>query len=306
MRLIYFISLIPVAFSAVATNPFDLFKEPGIIQHYFLNYLPLHEQIKFMLTCRQNYQFLCRDYNQVVLELTGLAYNDVNDDLKTEIRKLWRFFTLEMQYRNSNRRFSLSDFYGMISGPYFTNDKLRHSIFHDNLCEYRLLYAKKISSEFAQYDRPHFPKLSLILLEAGPSPSQLRGLVLNACKSPHFFDAFFKHLAMKIYKVSRDKLEKRINREYSRRDTTSPLHFYHDNLKNALFFSGLKPFAYSAILSVFIYHVIRRGFQNNLFPKLGLILSIVFTYSAIYFFNRMKSEYFSDSCPVILRNFYNP
>lgn len=300
--------LLPVAFSAVLKskpqkniNPFNLCHDPGFVQEYILDYFPLHNQMNFMLTCRDFFILFHDDYDEILAEITNseMRYIDADKELQFDIRKLWMLFKIEMQYRNSNECFTLGHFYQILSGSFFTNPSrdFRKYIYKQNYFKYKSLYGD-INDEDStravnlRFDCPLFPQISLILLKAVPSQSELKLLVRNACRFPHIFDSFFKYLARNVYNVPRDLLHERIEEELDIiKNEKYALKYYHNHSIEALFLSGIEiSTSISLALLLGYYKLHSKGYSS--YPlKFGVMFTICGLLNATYY--------------IALRKFYN-
>ena len=298
--------LLPIAFSAVlksklqtnTTNPFNLCYDPGFVQEYILDFFPLHNQMNFKLTCRDFFNLLHGDYDEILLEITKseMRYIDADKELQFDVRKLWMLFKMEMQYRKRNERFTIVHFYQMISGSFFTNPSrdFRKYIYKQNYLKFKSLYGDisdkdPIRVVNVRFDRPHFPQISLILLKDGPSQDELKLLVQNACRFPHIFDSFFKYLAKNVYNVPRDLLHERIEEEFGIMENEKyALKYYHNHSIEALLLAEFEIFSASSLaLLLGSYKLLSSGYRG--YPlKFGIMFTICVLFNATYYIARRK------------------
>lgn len=288
--------LLPIVFSAVL-NPFDRFMEPGFIQRNFLDYLPFHEQLKFMLTCRDYKGFLDVEYERLIKVIPNSHIS--KDSLKADIRKLYRYFKLEGEARKCHdEKFSLACFFQMIEGIYFTNPHVLSVIQKDNLDLFQSIFTIEYIA-YVQLDRPHFPQISLNLLKSLSDPNQLALLIQNACVSPHQFDSFFKHLAVNIYAVKRHKLLNRIRKEYPRLTFSIALDTYQYVLKNAFSYLALE----SSIICLILLLLANQFVPSAIGLHSNTILLLMSLQKCIGFIYRMKYEGFAEYDHAAVRRF---
>lgn len=157
-------------------NYFIKFYENGLIQHFFLDYLPFNEQMKFKLTCRDFYSL---HYTESELERlsklipgTHSSYKDASETLKSDIRKLLKYYKIEMACRKRDVEFTAYNFCKLINGSLFTSELVRKAVYLDNLTDYKLYFGEDpFAFENALDDAmnvPHFPQISLNIFKFAP------------------------------------------------------------------------------------------------------------------------------------------
>ena len=316
MKLLLIIYFLPAAISAVLTGisqtkpyPFDLFYDPGFIQRHLLPFLPVKDQLNFMLTCRHFYKFLHQDYDDFLNEITKSKLNsfeEANEEMKSEIRKLWLLF----KHRHSYERFSLVHFYQIISKNYLNKSdrELEKYIYKENYLKYQNRYGRGnlIKAVNVKFDHPHFPQISLILLKAGPSKDELRELVLNACRFPQIFDSFFNYLAKNVYKVSRSSLYDRIEEEYHLKKREALALYHHNSLSfEAVIFYGFEIFSTGSLISLLAYWNLRAAGYRGYPLNLGFMIGICGLFNATLYFSYRSYNNFYPVYVGIINRYYN-
>lgn len=197
-------------------NHLDKIIGASILQFHIFHFLRFKEKIKFLITCQEYYKFLFQEYEELFKQVPVLntSFKSLDTNLKFEISKLYKYFNIEIDFRQSKDKFKFSDFYPIIDGSFFTDPKAVSMIKSDNMNEFRAIFGEEFTEDF-HLNYPHFPQISLNLLKSPLKPFELKSLIKNAVEAPHLFDMFFKHLAKNIYGVKRDNLPCRIKEEYS-------------------------------------------------------------------------------------------
>ena len=183
MQLLAFSVLLPLGLSAVLPKS-NLDPKPVsscTFARRLLNFLPMSVPTNSPKHCNHLYDFFAPELDSIFEILTGLegspSYKKSSDELQTEIRKVYKYFKLEMNYRGSNEPFTLDSFFLMIqnrtgpdsTGKYFSNPKVANSYKKDNIEACHRLFpeyseaAQEESTDFGIF--PHFPQLSLILFK---------------------------------------------------------------------------------------------------------------------------------------------
>ena len=127
-------------------------------------------------------------------------------------------------------------------------------------------------------------------------------LIKHACRFPQLYDAFFKHLALKIYKVPRDSLENRIAKEYPLNDFPVALQTYHLQLKDSFKLFGRFLFFNGNIASFLLYNSISPEVDlSPVFVSLGAILGSFGLYHGIRAFFLYNFRNFADFGQNILK-----
>ena len=222
LALFFYLFLLPVAFTALL-NPFEKLKEienSESIQRRLLAFLTAKDQKKFMLTCRDFYQLLLQDYDHflnVVTESRMTSYEEAKEEMKSDIRKLWKYFKIEMESRQFAFPFSIDIFDNMITGMFFCSPNSKDAIKTDNHNSFYSVFGTEYK-RFYCLDKPLFPQIYLHLIKFPHAGSEqgLREyfLITNACKAPFLFDSVFKYLALDFLKVSRQSLCLKLDENY--------------------------------------------------------------------------------------------
>ena len=197
-------------------NQFVKFHDALFIREHILSYLPIDEQVKFMITCRDFSHLFDAEYENLFKSILGrnASYKDASDAMKADIKKLWKYFKMELHLRNTNFDFEPKHFYTMLDLEFFTNDLTKQAIVNDNLEDYKL-YIGDENDGSIRIDLPHFPQLSLQLFknefQSEFSESTPLKIIKNALDFPHLFDDFFKYLAEDVYNVDRTELVSKLH-----------------------------------------------------------------------------------------------
>lgn len=218
-----YLILLPLVLSAVIDptkpskpNPFGRIAGSGIIKYELVGYLHFKELIRFVHTCHEYLLFLDKEYENLLEEVpvsSNTSYKDCDNSLKLEIRKLYKYFAIEISHRRSEEKFKFPLFFPILDGTFFTQDETRNLIKRDNLRDLKSKFGYKYPSNLRLWI-PNFPHISLKLLKTRHDPYEIKSLIKNAAEAPHLFDAFFKHLALNVYHVKRSDLVRRIEQYY--------------------------------------------------------------------------------------------
>ena len=215
-----YLIFLPLVFSAVIKlnnspkrNQVDRIFESGIIQGDLIGFLRFPDLIMFIYTCSEYRKILDREYEKVLtaIHVTNTSYKECDKDMKAEIRKLYKYYMIEMPRIDSKENFSFPLFLSIIDGRYLKLENSFKIIKNDNL---RALKSKfgYIIDERIDYESPNFPQISLNLLKSG-TPLEMT-IIQNACFAPQLYDAFFKHLTKNVYGIKRDDLVQRLIKTY--------------------------------------------------------------------------------------------
>ena len=253
------------------SNQFVKFHDAVFIREHILSYLPINEQVKFMITCRDFSRLFDAEYENLFKSILGrnASYKDASDAMKADIKKLWRYFKMELHLRNTNFDFEPKYFYAMLDLEFFTNDLTKQAIVNDNLEDYKL-YVDDEHDGSIRIDLPHFPQLSLQLFknefDSEFAESTTLKIVKNALAFPHLFDDFFKYLAETIYKVDRTELVGKLNEHVSGGLFT--LSEYHYKLRDAHLTLASVNFTKTALITCLLFGVTFKLAPNDDKPKL--------------------------------------
>ena len=261
MFLRFFVLLLPVVISS-AINPFEKFTEPGFIKNTFIEFLTVQERMRFALTCRRYYhEFMEIEYDQLINEIPGPygPYKTAQKSLKADIRKLWRYFKLEMIARKRNEPFKIDNFYEMIAGSFFTADSVKSVILNENAEDFNSFIGVNVD-RIRVYTRPNFPEISLILFKSETEQTKKDQLIKNALLYPYLFDPFFKHLTENVYKISRNELVTRTRSQYPNWNYPISIEWYQWVM---WFYLNVEDALFGVILSIPIV-VISQFFPKNL------------------------------------------
>ena len=284
------------------TNYFIRFYENGLIQQFFLDFLPFNEQMKFKLTCRDFYTL---HYTESELELlcklipgTHTSYKDASEALKSDIRKLLKYYKLEMACRKRDVEFTADNFCKLIHGYLFTSEMVRKAVYLDNLTDYKLYFGEDtFAFENAVSDAmnvPHFPQISLSIFKLAPYDyKQHYRLMKNACLFPYIFNDFFKNLALEKFNAPRDVLIYRI-RTTAYQGPENLSHF-QNRLKTALLCLINSAFIIISLLFTVVY---------QLFPNNCVLLIHLSFLPALHFIHIYLFENFVEYDRAIVKNIY--
>ena len=236
-----YLILLPLVFSAAIKlnnspkrNHFQSIIGTGIIQNDLVNFLQFKELIKLFHTCHDFCRILDGEYDVFLKELhvSNNSYNCCDDKIKYEIQKLYKYFKIEMSNRISIERFTFPLYYQIIDGTYFTHENVFQIIENDNFNALNSSSSYEITQK-VNFRIPYFPEISLRLLKYQYNQYEIESLIINACKAPHLFDCFFKHLAKNVYGVTRDELVKKIEKDFSNSKHSEHLVRYTNFIKGA-------------------------------------------------------------------------
>ena len=291
---------LPLVFSS-AVNQFEKFIEPGFIKNTFFVFLTLQERMKFALTCRRYYyEFIETEYDQLIKEIPSPhdSYRTAQESLKADIRKLWRYFTLEMIARKRNDKFTIDNFYEMMVGSFFTADFVKSAIQSANFREIDSVLGF-IFSGYGNIVDPCFPEISLILFKTETDQAKKDLLIQNALIFPYLFDPFLKHLTDNVYEIERDELLSVIRIKYPH---------WHYNLQ---WYQKLIKIYYSYEIQLFnfigvilitcIHQLFFHVFKNN------IILVTIFTLwvaKLLDCISELRYQTFSLNNPIFFKTFY--
>ena len=260
-------------------NYLDKIIGASILQFHVFHFLRFKEKIKFFITNQEYYKFLVQEYEELLKQVpvSDTSFESLDTKVRFETRKLYKYFNIETDFRQSKDKFNYSDFYPIIDGSFFTDPKALTVIKSDNMNEFRAIFGEEFTEDF-HLNYPHFPQISLNLLKSPLKSFELKLLIKNAVEAPHLFDIFFKHLAENIYGVKRDDLPSRIKDEY--RDFTYPraladyqkfiesafVHFGRETLFICLFFTVAAyqfiPFKITFVRQVKIWFILVSGLMK--------------------------------------------
>lgn len=245
---VLFLIFSPPVLSA-ALNPFkSLNNDPNLMDSLIFNYLELSQQVKFMLTCRDNYKLLEFEYDFIFEQLTNkkISYSSASKELKSDVVKLWRLLVLESNQRNSYKTFTFEKFFKIINDfkpddevGFFLNPFVSSLIKNENEKAYKSIYGslKNPLYYIKHYEIPHFPNISLLLIDSSPLDFEKRRILIeNAAVSPYLFNEFFKYLAEEFYKVPRHKLPEKISSDFGRNIKLMEVLRKYQNLSRTVFF----------------------------------------------------------------------
>lgn len=253
-------------------------KDEGFINEQILQYLPILDRVNFMYTCKEFFRYYESSCETCFRGVDGFNYKGASEPLKKELRRLWKYFKSEMEYRNTiNEQFSFSTFLLIIqvlepvSGPrpsFFTDPKVLNLIKRDNLSKMdELIPGLHMASYNNQLTVPHFPEIFLTLFKLRPDDYQTKYCLLqNVLIHPYIFLNLFRYLKDNVYIVSRYYLIDNIVKEY-------PLLQNHEFL--SLYEStqfGFNCYTYiESILSGYIFLQIFNPFICQLFSDVDRI-----------------------------------
>lgn len=303
-----FFFLLPVAFAALL-NPFDKLKEienSESIQKRLLAFLPVKDQMKFMLTCRDFHKLLNQDYDhfiKVITESRMTSYEEAEEEMKSDIRKLWKYFKIEMESRQVDFPFSIEIFDNMISGIFFWSPNSKDAIQTDNLNAFCSIFG----TDYTRYyclDRPLFPQIYLNLFKFPHADfeqdSREYFLIMNACRAPFLFDSMFKHLALDVYKVPREYLCSKLDK-YNDLHYLGDLNAYQLFIQAAYAYFGLERFAMIVAIFVIIDELF-RSFAPIVSGVLGA-LSITLFHVIVLYYYYFKYDRFDEYDQAALKRF---
>ena len=328
MRLFLFSLILPIVLASFSnyelhstkTNPFNKIAEVAFMKRQLLEYLTLSEQLKFVATCRKFYGLLTDDYDAFYEALTGLpsSYKKAAEDVKAEIRTLYKYFKLEMEYRQVSQRFTLDTFFCIILNRtsrlklenYFTNPVVSCEFGKENRLKLESNLAFLHFEIYLSYPYyPHFPELSLILLRSQNDREMHSDLIMNALANPFFFDKFFYCLAKEILHVHRDDLISKIRAEYVLYSRFLTLSEHQATLNMVIYFMIIESISivfFGLILASYYF-----SFSINSFSFVFLYFGATYTvpqfvydfYEQIYFnspfISHLQSIKYSIFCRVI-------
>ena len=309
--LFFYLFLLPVAFAAML-NPFDKLKEienSESIQRRLLDFLPAKDQMKFMLTCHDFYHLLQKDYDhflKVVTESRITSYEEAEEEMKSDIRKLWRYFKIEMESRQHDFPFSIDVFDNMITGMFFWSPNSKDAIQTDNHNSFYSIFGTEYKGYYS-LDKPLFPQIYLHLIKF-PYDDYEQGvredfLISNACKAPFLFDSMFKHLALDVYKVPRLDLGSKLDR-YEDFHYLGDFIGYQFFMQAAYAYFGLERFAMIFTILVAIDELILSLYGYNPVISGGLIvITLTLLHVIVYYHYKYKFDRFDEYDPAALKRF---
>ena len=288
--------LLPAVFSAVSKCFQNQFIEEAFFKQNILGYLPLHEQMKLMLTCRDYYRLLEAEYDQVVKTVTKdtFSYVTAGEALKNDVIRLWKYFKLEMIHRQSNETFTLDTFLltnefvyrdTPDSPSFFQNAEVLNAIRSENIrifdSAFEIIALKK---DHPQYFVPHFPEISYILLKSVKNQvdsNEFKLLIENALLASNRFHKFLKFLVTEVFKIRRKNLIDKIATEYASIGIRHN-YFVCDRISLIIFIylqieASLLTFTFS-ILAYFLQSYRFSGIEWAIFGISYLVIQSVFNY----------------------------
>ena len=241
--------LLPLVLSAVIDpfetskpNPFRSIIGSGIMKYELIDFLQYKDMIRFVRTCHEYLMFLEMEYESLLEEVpvsSNTSYKDCDNSLKAEIKKLYKYLRIEMSHRKTrdNARFTFPLFFPILDGTFFIHDETRNVIKRDNLRDLKSKFGYKYPTSLHSWI-PSFPHISLRLLKTRHDPYEIKSLIKNAAEAPHLFDAFFKYLALNVYRVKRTDLERRIKKDYPNIVYLRHMDDYHSFIRQAFVYEA--------------------------------------------------------------------
>lgn len=114
-----YLIFLPLVFSAVIKlnnspkrNQIERIIESGIIQVDLICFLRFPEFIRFIYTCSEYSKILDREYEKVLTEIpvTKESYKECDEKLRAEIRRLYRYYMIEIPRLDCKEKFLFSSF----------------------------------------------------------------------------------------------------------------------------------------------------------------------------------------------------
>ena len=95
------------------------------MKYELIDFLQYKDIIRFSCTCREYLMFLEMEYESLLEEVpvsSNTSYNECDNSLKSEIKKLYKYLRIEMSHRKrrDNARFKFPLFFPILDGTYFT------------------------------------------------------------------------------------------------------------------------------------------------------------------------------------------
>ena len=225
---------------------------------------------------------------------------------KSDIRKLWRYFKIEMESRQHDFPFSIDVFDNMITGMFFWSPNSKDAI-------QKLI----ITIPFIPYSEPNIKdttvltnrfSLKFICISLN-SHTMITNkgvredfLISNACKSPFLFDSMFKHLALDVYKVPRLDLGSKLDRY-------EDFHYLGDFIGYQFFMQAVRllwprTFCHDFTILVAIDELILSLYGYNPVISGGLIvITLTLLHVIVYYHYKYKFDRFDEYDPAALKRF---
>ena len=182
-----------------------------------------------------------------------------------------------------------------------SHNETRKVIERDNLRDLKSKFGYKYPTSL-DFSIPNFPHISLQLLKSLHDPHDIKLLIKNAAEAPHLFDAFFKHLALNVYRVKRDDLVLIIAKHYPK-NINLPRHLdvYQNFIRRAIHHAGCNALFYFFMPIACIY----KCFLSD------MRLSLSFATFTLFFLDHVehrvyqgKYERFEKCDAEMLKSFY--
>ena len=227
------------------SNQFVKFHDALFIREHILSYLPINEQVQFMITCRDFSRLFDAEYENLFKSVLGrnASYKDASDAMKADIKKLWKYVRIELSGQtNSRTKFEAAGlFYDLIDSKRNNSLELFKAFIDDNYDNYKNYYGSSLGGGIGLFSYPYFSQLSLILLKSNPEITERCALIKNACYMPFLFKDFFKYLTKYVYGIKRKDLCEKLKNDYSKDLVLKFLDKHHNRIKKVAFtLTGLK------------------------------------------------------------------
>lgn len=240
MKLLKFLLSLPVVLSAasIPSNPFNRFHEYNSVKIFFLDFLNLKEQVKFLTSCRTLYRLLeaeCEKVFEIVStsenllpehsDSTERSYSTASASLKYDILRLLKYYEFETRHDSYHKPLSLELFYEFIRvqfhgqksvSSFFKDLFACETITKDNTRFFKRFYPIFSPPHSIQITSiPNFPEILLLQLKVQKDHSKLAILIENALVSPYLFEEFFKYLTVEVLKITQNELVQKLNKEFT-------------------------------------------------------------------------------------------
>ena len=285
-------------------NHFQSIIGTSIIQNDLANFLQFSELIRLLHTCHDCCQILDGEYDTFLKEISLARHSYIvgNNMLKFEIRKLYKYFNVEMSYRNSKERFTFPQFFTILDGSFFTTGESLNLIENENLKELKEKFGYK-SFEKCNFKIPHFPQISVELFKVRHNPLEIESLVKNACEAPYLFDDLFKHLVKSVYGINRDDLIDEIAMQFTNMAYPIHLELYNCFIKGA-FDNAANEISFLVLLPMLLSYIFVNFAANLILGNIVWITIALFLQLYIKWDYYAKYENFEECNSFILSRYY--
>lgn len=160
-----------------------------------------------------------QDFDEMLSVITGDrndVYQSSSKEFLNDIKRLFKYYKKEMDYRQCNEPFKIESFFLIIQeltkswpskSAYFSCPALLKEIEDENDTQIRKIIPDFFNESFCDHSSiPCFPEISLFLFKNQSDPKRRTILLVQAFRSALLFEKVLKYLTVDVYKVPREEL----------------------------------------------------------------------------------------------------